>query len=212
MQTMKLTYFDARGLSETIRYMFAIADKKYEDFRVPFTFGTPGDFSTISRPIFDEMKANGSLNPSMGKLPLLTVDGTHIAQSKAIERFVAKRLGLMGYTDLEAAQIDAICEHVRDLKDSYKKAKAENDLDNWWPKFSSLSESLNLTIPEFLLETTRPTLAHITLYNFYHCFFDDVEKAQKAVQNCGKIVSMCLIVKHHPKVSEWEKNRPETPF
>ena len=98
------------------------------------------------------------------------------------------------------------------LNQAVKKAKNEKDLLNWWPKFSSLSESLNAAIPEFLLATTKPTLAHITLYNFYHCFFDDIENAQKAVGNCGKIVSMCLLVKHNPQVIEWEKTRPETPF
>jgi prostaglandin-H2 D-isomerase / glutathione transferase len=209
---MKLTYFNARGLSETIRYMFAVADEAYEDFRIPFTLETPGDFSTISRPVFDEMKAEGSFRASMDKLPLLTVDGTHLAQSKAIERFVARRLGFMGYTDLEAAQIDAICEHVRDLKDSYKKAKAEGELEIWWPKFLSLSDALNAAIPEFLLATTRPTLAHITLYNFYNCFFDDVANAQKSVQHCPTIASMCLLVKNDPRVVAWEKNRPSTPF
>ena len=37
------------------------------------------------------------------------------------------------------------------------------------------SDALNAAIPEFLL-ATRPTLAHITLYNFYNCFFDDVSE------------------------------------
>ena len=33
-------------------------------------------------------------------------------QSKTIERFVARRHGFMGDTELEAARIDMICEHV----------------------------------------------------------------------------------------------------
>ena len=209
---MKLTYFNARGLGETIRYMFAIAEKEYEDKRIEFTFGTPNDFSTISRPEFDRLKETGDLVPSMNKLPLFTVDGVAFGQSKAIERFVAKRLGFMGMTDLEAAQIDAICEHVRDMKDAYKKAKSEDALLEWWPKFAELNKSLDKLIPDFLTCATRPTLAHITLYNFYYCFFDDMENATKSVEYCAKILCMCLIVKHNSNLIKYEKNRPETPF
>ena len=63
--------------------------------RLSFKFGTPGDFSTIQRPEFDAMKAEGKLDKSLGKVPLLEVDGQQIGQSKAIERFLAKEFGMM---------------------------------------------------------------------------------------------------------------------
>ena len=45
---------------------------------------------------------------------MLVVDGKHeIGQSKSIERYLAKKLGLLGRSDVEAAQIDAFTEHVR---------------------------------------------------------------------------------------------------
>jgi len=53
----KLHYFDARGVAETTRYMFAATKTSYEDKRYSLTFGVPGDFSTISRPEFDAAKA-----------------------------------------------------------------------------------------------------------------------------------------------------------
>eukprot|EP00667_Euglena_gracilis_P026359 EG_transcript_31635 len=41
-----LRYFDARGVVEVVRFLFAIAGVPYEDHRYRFTFGKPGDFST----------------------------------------------------------------------------------------------------------------------------------------------------------------------
>merc|ERR1712060_332658 len=89
-----------------------------------FKDGKP-DFSTIKRPEFDAAKAAGELDASGGKVPLLTVDGAKIGQSKAIERYLAKALGLGGSSDAEFAQIDAVAETVRDIKDAYQKAKGD---------------------------------------------------------------------------------------
>ena len=124
---MKLSYFDARGVAETTRYMLAVTKTPYEDFRYGFTFGTPGDFSTVQRPEFDAAKAAGKLDANLGRLPLLEVDGQVFGQSKTIERFVAKRVGMMGATPIEEAQIDCICEHLRDCKDKYMLVSQRRD-------------------------------------------------------------------------------------
>eukprot|EP00913_Durusdinium_trenchii_P015142 g14203.t1 len=81
-KSYKLTYFDIRGLAENSR--------------------------TIKRPEFDAMKAAGQLDSSLGKVPLLEVDGAKIGQSKAIERFLAKELGMMGSNSVEVPHIDSI--------------------------------------------------------------------------------------------------------
>jgi hypothetical protein len=44
------------------------------------------------------------------------VDGGVIGQSKTIDRFIAKRFGFMGISDLEAAQVDMVGEHCSDIK------------------------------------------------------------------------------------------------
>lgn len=48
--TIKLTYFNARGVAEPTRMMFAAAGVTYEDFRFPI------DTKTWSRPEFDAAK------------------------------------------------------------------------------------------------------------------------------------------------------------
>jgi glutathione S-transferase len=71
MVEYKLHYFNMRGLAELIRFVFAAADQKYEDFR-------------FER---DEWAANKHLSPT-GQLPLLEVrDGSetfHLCQTVTI--------------------------------------------------------------------------------------------------------------------------------
>ena len=68
-------------------------------------------------------KEAGMFDANLKRLPVLEVQGEMIGQSRAIERFVAKDLGLMGKGKIDEAKIDAICEHVRDLRDAYQKAR-----------------------------------------------------------------------------------------
>ena len=71
---------------------------------------------------FMKAKADGDLLMNLDRAPLLLVDGTAIAQSKTIERYLARRVGLYGANEVEAAQIDAIGEHIRDMKEMHGKA------------------------------------------------------------------------------------------
>lgn len=75
----RLIYFDARGVAERARLMFAIAGVEYEDFRYGFRFDRPGDYSTMCRPEFEADKNSGKFTPSCGRLPILVVDGVFVA-------------------------------------------------------------------------------------------------------------------------------------
>eukprot|EP00026_Physarum_polycephalum_P014516 Phypoly_transcript_15038.p1 GENE.Phypoly_transcript_15038~~Phypoly_transcript_15038.p1 ORF type:complete len:176 (+),score=36.61 Phypoly_transcript_15038:66-593(+) len=108
--TYKLTYFNARALAEVSRLMFAIANVKYEDKRYP----TEGD-----RP---EWKADKG-KYYFEKIPELEYNGHVIPQSKAIERFLAKKLGFAGNNEVEGALIDAYSEQIRDINISYGQVK-----------------------------------------------------------------------------------------
>ena len=132
---MKLCYFNGRGLAETSRLLFAINSEEYEDFRYPLEVI---DFSKheMVKEEFDKDKADGKLVHSLNKLPYLEVDGVIIPQSKTIERFLARRFNMMGETDVQGAQIDSICECVRDFKDLYQKVRSLPEDENI---FSTLS-------------------------------------------------------------------------
>jgi len=220
MSTYKLQYFDARGVAETCRFLFAIAKQPYEDARFTFTFGTPGDFSTIQRPEFDAAKESGGLDAGMGKVPLLTVDGVSFGQSKTIERFLAQRFGFMGSSDLEAARIDQLCEQVRDIKDAYNKAKSAADKDEALAKFKAEGMPGNLAAVEKSLGGAsewmvgdKPSLADLTYYLFLgeesKPFFDDREFAA-SVSACPKIQAAMKKIGEMPEVQEWIAKRPAT--
>lgn len=53
-----------------------------------------------------------------GTVPVLEIDGKKIDQSIAIARFIAKKVGLTGSTDLENLEIDSVVYTVNDFKES----------------------------------------------------------------------------------------------
>eukprot|EP00435_Cladocopium_sp_Y103_P074145 s58_g47.t1 len=203
MPSYKLTYFDIRGLAENARIIFAAAKQPYEDVRLTLAFGTPGDFSTIQRPEFDKMKAEGLLDVSMGKVSRM-VRGTakllgsrlerlRIGQSKAIERFLASQLGMMGSSPAEAAQVDQLGETVRDIKDAYQKVRGIKDeaekktaMEKWFAEddlknFVALAEKSLPAGPGPFLVGGKLSLADILFYTLLLApggFFDDTEGAK----------------------------------
>jgi glutathione S-transferase len=112
--TYKLTYFDMVGRAAPIRLLFAQAGQRYEDVRVQY-------------PDWPALKSTLTL----GALPVLeiTQNGkkTTVAQSNAIERYLARKFNLAGRDELESARIDMINEQVVDifnaLTDCYKAIK-----------------------------------------------------------------------------------------
>ena len=78
MDTYKLTYFNNKGRAEPTRLMFARAKQIFVDERL-----NDEEFAAI--------KHNGA---PQGKLPFLIFNDKVIPQSRAIERFVARKFGL----------------------------------------------------------------------------------------------------------------------
>jgi len=211
---MKLTYFDIRGLAETTRLLFVASGTAYEDKRLPISMTTPGDFSTVVREEFNALKEAGELDVALGKVPVLEVDGVKIGQSKAIERFVAKSTGMLGGSDLEAAQIDCLACHIMDIKDAYKEAKKGED------KEAVMKKWFGETLPEWLAKVdkslpsaTGPWLvgdkmsyADVSYYYFLldpKGFFDDTAGAAAALATCPRLDAACKAVLNDSKVSDW---------
>jgi glutathione S-transferase len=226
MPTYKLTYFDIRGLAETCRWLFKIKGEPFEDNRLSLTFGTPGDFSTISRPEFDAAKAAGELDAALGKVPILEVDGVKIGQSKAVERFVARELGFMGSSPVEAAQIDMLCEHVIDFKNAYQKvrgitdaAEKEAGMKKWFDEtlpehVAAAEKSLPPSAGPFLVGS-KVSLADIVWYSFLAApkgFFDNADGAKAAFAGCPRIKAAMAAVDAIPELQEWIRVRPDSMF
>ena len=58
----------------------------------------------------------------LGQVPSLEVDGVTICQSMTIARYLARRFGLAGASDLEAAQADEAVDAVSDWIQQQKEA------------------------------------------------------------------------------------------
>jgi len=135
MTTFKLSYFNIRGLAEISRVLFAIGGQKYEDYRFPF------NTANFAHAEFDAVKSTFTF----GTLPVLEVDGHVIAQSKAINRFLAKRFGLYSNDEFEAAAIDSIIYQVEDVRQKWFEARNKGANDG--EKKVSLETFFSKTLP-----------------------------------------------------------------
>ena len=216
---MKLVYFNGRGLAETSRLLLAITGIKYEDFRYPLKVI---DWAThdMVREEFLEDKENNKLLGSLNKLPFLVVDGTVIPQSKAIERFLAKKYNMFGTTEVETARIDGLCEYVRDFKDAYQSVRKlptdqkEEGMKKWFsetlPEKLTLLDNLLCKEHELYAVGLKLSLADVVLFSFVTQFFDNKDGALNACQS--KLKKIVENVGSNKEIQDWVKNRPETPF
>tara|TARA_Y100001935_G_scaffold254815_2_gene265153 strand:+ start:2531 stop:3184 length:654 start_codon:yes stop_codon:yes gene_type:complete len=217
---MKLTYFNGRGLAETSRILFVINGEEYEDFRYPLEVIDMSKYE-MKKEEFDTDKADGKLVKSLNKLPFLEVDGVTIPQSKSIERFLARRFNMMGSNDLESAQIDAICESVRDFKELYQTVRKlpEEEKDAGMNEWFTVTLVERLTLLEHQLTGsegfsvgTTLSLSDVVLYSFITQFFDNKEASYNATLVSPKIRSVVDNVASHEKVKAWLEVRPKTSF
>eukprot|EP01041_Mallomonas_annulata_P002784 gene2784-5481_t len=119
--TIVLKYWNGRGLMEVPRMLLAIAGQ------------FPGDYEDGR---FNAPQSN--LEANLGRMPVLQVGDDSIGQSTAINYYISSEYGLNGESNLEAAKILAISEHIREMMDSYKSlvpygaAPTEEALNTWF--------------------------------------------------------------------------------
>lgn len=95
---LKLTYWDMRGRAEVARLIMTVGHIPFEDDRISF----------------EQWKQLRPETPFLS-LPTLTVDGSVMAQSGAIERYVAKMAGLYPSDPLAALKVDEIRDTLADV-------------------------------------------------------------------------------------------------
>jgi glutathione S-transferase len=128
---------------------------------------------------------------------------------------------MMGTTDLESAQIDAICESVRDFKEMYQKVRSLSEEDkeagtNEWFTVT-LVERLSLLEHQMVGETgfsvgSSITLSDVVLYTYVTQFFDNKEASYNATLATPKIRAIVDRVSSHAEVVSWLDRRPKTSF
>ena len=205
MPNYKLVYFNGRGRAEPARYVFAQAGVEYEDVRL-----TPEEFG-----------ARKATFPA-GSLPVLEEDGKMLSGSGVITRYLAENLGVAGSSEFDNAQIASVVDTVSDLykcikpvyfnKDDAAKAEAkEKLLKESVPKhLGSLEKRISangsadgwaygtkITYADIYISLLKDTIGRID---------SDAPTGYPAVCKCA------AAVRAQPKIAEWIKKRPDTPF
>lgn len=216
-----LTYFDIRGLAELCRIVAAAGKYEIDEVRYPFNVEfkdgamVPG---SMKRAEFEADQAAGKLDASMGKVPFLKVGDTVITQSMSICRYIAGQSGLMGANNVEAGQIDALCECVRDVKDAWGKVRMGTPEEK--EKF------FNEQLPEMcgklekMIQGTggcavgsKLSLADVVIYHMLAApkgAFPNEEAAAKA--QGPKLKAICEAVGANAEVKTYLANRKDTPI
>ncbi|XP_077996154.1 glutathione S-transferase alpha I-like [Glandiceps talaboti] len=99
--TAELTYFDGRGLAESVRFMLAATGTKFTEVFLE-------DQAHLRK-----LRDDGCL--IFNEVPLLKIDGLQLVQSQAICRYLARKHGMDGKTPEEKARVDMINEGARHL-------------------------------------------------------------------------------------------------
>jgi len=221
-----LKYFDIRGVAETSRILLAIGGEDYDDVRYQID---PATFKSID---FEDAKNSGELKANLNRAPVLvTPDGTTIGQSRAIERYLAKRFNLMGNSPEVEAIIDCITEHCRDVKDAaarkgfsmFTKDKTEEEkaaaraewFDEDFPtmlgKIEDYLKEIE-TIDDFSVGSST-SYADVVIWALLRdCSPADAKDVTKAASQCKKMTTIANNIAAHPSVSKWIENRPESMF
>lgn len=202
----RLIYYDGRGQVEIVRLIFALGQmlpgRDYENVKLPITYIGPRQ-TDYDCPEFSKMQAEGRLVCNLDRVPVLEEVGGDFAvgQSPAIARYVARELNLMGRSEAEAASVDAVVEHVRDIRHAFATFRGSNswfgEIDGHQPSVGRSSDSCvrerrNLRWWLRQLDKCvgddgfaiggRPSIADVSLY---YCFGDVCEELQGGPYESG---------------------------
>ena len=152
--TIKIIYFNVCAKAEHSKYMLAYK-------KVNFDCITPNDHFRMP---WAEVKANGLV--PFGQLPLLLDGDLSLAQTGAIDRYVAQKLGLYPNDDTEAAKVDeiyqAFCEldTINPIVNVYRDEQFAQKKEEFWamapPKLLRLAKMLGDA--QFFCARTEPSM------------------------------------------------------
>jgi len=113
--SVKITYFNARGLAEPIRWILSYGGVDFEDIRLPLDslpVVLPGEIKEKCR---------------WGQVPLAEFDGKTLNQSLAITRYFARKYNLVPKDDYEAALCDEFVDTIREFMNAWWVVRTESD-------------------------------------------------------------------------------------
>ncbi|XP_038062077.1 hematopoietic prostaglandin D synthase-like [Patiria miniata] len=203
MPTYKLTYFNARGLAELARLMFAEKGVEYEDVR-------------IEREQWPDVKPTTPL----GQLPMLEVDDRCIPQSKAFCRYLAREFGFYGSSSYETACVDVVTETIDDLLQGLRRFMIEPDeaikekkKTEYFSEEGQGPTSVKRLV-KLLGEQDYFVENKISLADFCMLIGGDwyLHANEKALDDFPTLVAHRNRVMERPNIAKWLEVRPKTEF
>jgi len=110
--TMKLAYWDIRGLAQPIRLLLEYTDTKYED-----KFYVCGEAPNFDKSCWFDEKPN--LTMDFPNLPYLEDGDRKIVQSNAIMRYIARKHNMCGETEDEKVRVDILENQAMDFRNGF---------------------------------------------------------------------------------------------
>eukprot|EP00823_Brevimastigomonas_motovehiculus_P005319 TRINITY_DN38_c0_g1_i1.p1 TRINITY_DN38_c0_g1~~TRINITY_DN38_c0_g1_i1.p1 ORF type:complete len:246 (-),score=58.31 TRINITY_DN38_c0_g1_i1:255-992(-) len=198
---IKLIYFNGRGRAEVSRLMMAYAEMPYIDVRMTDDW------------------ANWKKIVPFGQLPcMIPANSTDIiAESRAVERYIAAYCGLLGHDPLENARIDMFVEGLVDLMNIFSPIWHLTDEEE---KKTKLAEKMKTSFAEWMEKLTKcvkgdyvlgshVSYADFALVGILNMFISNEPKALEPYKTIKSVYErVCKL----PKVAEWIKMRPTSQF
>jgi len=200
---VKLFYFNSRGRGELSRYIMSEGNIPWEDVR----------FAKEDWPKHKE-------RAPMGQAPWIELaTGVKLAESKAIERYLARVAGLYGRDNFEAARVDMIHEACTDLftpviqahfmpDGDAKKAATEKAFKEHVPVWLTAIEK-QLEGPYFVGNTV--SMADLAVYNICSALTNIPGRAN-VLDATPRVKALVERVGARPAIQAWIKRRPVTQF
>jgi len=152
-----------------------------------------------------------------GQVPLLTVNGTQIAQSGAINRYIAHTYDLAGVGCIEGALADAGYEAVQDIRRSWQTSKSDPaKLVEFWSK--GLPESLqslnkNVQGQTFFTSSNKLSYTDVAIYYLFFALDTENKDAVKAGLAANpRLAAINHAVATNPAIEKYVKARKQTIF
>ncbi|GAM21607.1 hypothetical protein SAMD00019534_047820 [Acytostelium subglobosum LB1] len=197
MSNPTLYYFDARARAETSRLLFVYAGAKFNDNRSGF-------------PLAEDVRSK----TPFGQVPFLEDGDTQLAQSIAIESYLAEKFKLNGTTLTERAQVLQFALVPGDFYAPYFAAKDDaanlKFKEETAPKlFKKLEDILFKKGGQHFVGNTL-TWADISIFNLIDFFHQQHSNLVEAVQPFPTLLAFHKQVAAIPQFAEYLKNRPTT--
>lgn len=160
-------------------------------------------------------------NTPMGALPILEIDGVMICQSNAISRYIARKFGYGGKTELDQARVDMIVDCLDDMAKplfAIFSAKTEEEKAAIKTKYQDETAPDYMEKLQNILKQNKGgdgwfvgddiTWADVQ-YMGYMEFLDTTMKLELKLDKFEKLKALKQKTESHPKIQEWISKRPQ---